>query len=100
MLPGVAVSTIVGRSRPFCARADRTEQTIIISWPVASGCEAADRRIDLGTREANVPECTVVELAKACNGGATDEIARNPYPARIEKSEDMRCVSSSRQAGR
>jgi hypothetical protein len=42
-------------------------------------------RFDLAARNADVPQGPVVELAKACNGGATDEIARDPLPTGVEK---------------
>jgi hypothetical protein len=42
------------------------------------GDGAVDCCFDLGTREADIPQCAIVELVKACNGGATEEIARDP----------------------
>jgi hypothetical protein len=41
-----------------------------------------DRRSDLGTREADVPQYAVVELAKGLNGGAAIEIALDLLPPR------------------
>jgi hypothetical protein len=50
--------------------------------------ETVDRRFDLGPLEADVAQGAVVELAKACNGRATDEIARDPIPTGAEKPRD------------
>ena len=48
-----------------------------------------DRRFDLGTRDANVPQCAIVELAKGCDGGTTGEMARDPIPTGAENLENV-----------
>src|SRR5262249_14361944 len=45
----------------------------------------ADRPLDLGTHEADVPQGAVVELVETLDSGATEEIARDPIPAGAEK---------------
>jgi len=47
--------------------------------------ETVDRRFDLGTLEADVPQRAVVELAKGCDGGATGEIVRDALATGVEK---------------
>ena len=47
--------------------------------------EAADRPLDLASREADVPQLGVVELAKSRDGGAAGEIARDPVAAVAEQ---------------
>jgi len=56
--------------------------------------EPIDRRFDLRTREADVPQGAVIELAQACNGGATDEIARNPVA--MGANQPRKCTASVR----
>ena len=51
-----------------------------------------DGRFDLGTREADVAECAVIEFAQARNGGATDAVARDPLPAGAESPKTRRSV--------
>jgi hypothetical protein len=34
--------------------------------------ETVDSRLDLETGQANVPQCAVAEIVKACNGGPTN----------------------------
>src|SRR5262249_24554343 len=59
--------------------------------------ETVDRRIDLGTLDADVPQEVVVEFAEACNGGAMDEIARDPIPPGAEKPRE--CAGLPRDLG-
>jgi hypothetical protein len=44
-----------------------------------------DSRLNLETAQANVPQCAVVEIVKACNGGPAAEIARDPLASRAEQ---------------
>src|ERR1700733_2967006 len=53
--------------------------------PIRSADETVDRSVDLASYEADVPQCAIVEFAKACGGGATDEIARDRIATRAEK---------------
>jgi len=50
--------------------------------------ETVDRRFDLGTIEPDVAQCAVVKLAKAGDGGAPDEIARDSIATSAEKARD------------
>ena len=48
----------------------------------------------MGTLEADVPQCAVVELAKAFDGSATDEIAHDPVAKGVE--QPRKCAVSLR----
>jgi hypothetical protein len=65
---------------------------------VGKSDETVDRRFNLGTHEANVSQCAVVEFAKARDGGATDEIARDTFAAGAEKPSE--CTRPLRDRGR
>src|ERR1700743_2926935 len=70
----VAVSST--RPPPQLTRASRSPPAERASQPrpVGIGDETADRRFDLATRDADVPQCAIVEFAEGRNSVATDEI--------------------------
>src|SRR5271154_350283 len=57
---------------------------IILSPPIGNGHDAVDRCLDLATRDTDVLQCAVIELAKVCNGGTANEMARDPLPKGVE----------------